>query len=304
MLFAGSAWQTILNVVTAILSSVNNAFQLSGRLKTARQSKWFPRIALGLSLIAVAVMSWFAHDWLSTRKPAPPVVASVGAPKSAQVSPGTPGASESAVSSKLQQPTHCSRSRHQETASGGSQARSSTTANNAPNGFAISGGSVNSPIINNNYGEPKGVGNLAERARDLAHGMMVNMAERGWQPPDEHVDLPPGDTPFLHFPAQTESADYRNTWFNNMRFSWRSHFGTSVIEVHDEFALLHLKDRDLDSFVQSYELEENNLSRGLVREPLDPVNPFVIQEVAKSLVRLADQLNPVVGTQVGSPTQP
>jgi hypothetical protein len=140
-------------------------------------------------------------------------------------------------------------------------------------------------------------GNLAERARSLARAMMVNLAERGWQPPNGHIDLPPGDTPFLHFPTQTESADYRNTWFRNMTNYWRFRFGDSVVGVHDEFAQLHIKDRDLDSFVESYELDVKDLARGITAGARSPVNPYEIQDVANSLVRLADQLSPAVATR-------
>jgi hypothetical protein len=134
--------------------------------------------------------------------------------------------------------------------------------------------------------------------------MMVNLAERGWQPPDKHIDLPPGMTPFLHFPSQTESADYRNTWFKNMRSYWRFRFGDAVIGIHDEFAQLHIKDSDFDLFIGAYQHEMNDLAMGRMREPLIPVNPYGIQDVAKGLERLADQLNPVTSVPVGSAHQP
>jgi hypothetical protein len=86
----GPTSQRILTACAAILSSLNNAFQLPDRFKAVRQSKWFFSVAIGIAFVAVAVASWFAHDWMSTSKLAAPAAALAPIPKPAQVSQVTP----------------------------------------------------------------------------------------------------------------------------------------------------------------------------------------------------------------------
>jgi hypothetical protein len=127
-------------------------------------------------------------------------------------------------------------------------------------------------------------GNLSKRALDLANAMMIDVAERGWQPATGHIDLPPGDKPFLHSPMPTDPRDYQDTWWKNMRSSFRFHFGQRVIDIHDEFAQNHLRDQNLDDWVKEYQSEGNR------PDSILPVNPHQIQAIADSLVALANQL--------------
>jgi hypothetical protein len=131
-------------------------------------------------------------------------------------------------------------------------------------------------------------GNLSERALALANAMMIDVVERGYQPPGGHIDLPAGDKPFLHLPMPTDSKDYRDTWWRNMRSSFRFHFGQPVIDIHDEFSQLHLRDQNLDDWVKEYQSEGNR------PDSILPVNPHQIQQIADSLVALANRLTPSV----------
>jgi hypothetical protein len=96
MSFDLGTWQRTLTTAAAILSSANNALQLSDRFKAARQSKWFFRVAVGIAFIAVAVGSWYARDWTLARKIAPPA-ALTPTPKPPQVSQAASNAGEPRV---------------------------------------------------------------------------------------------------------------------------------------------------------------------------------------------------------------
>jgi hypothetical protein len=69
--------QSLLTTCAAVLSSLNNALQLPGKIAEINRSKWFPGIVIGLSLLAVATLTWYAHDWLAGT---PTAVASVSVP--------------------------------------------------------------------------------------------------------------------------------------------------------------------------------------------------------------------------------
>ena len=71
-------------------------------------------------------------------------------------------------------------------------------------------------------------GNLSERVLALANAMMIDVVERGYQPPGGHIDLPAGDKPFLHLPTPTDSKDYQDTWWRNMRSSFRFFFDKNM----------------------------------------------------------------------------
>jgi hypothetical protein len=87
---------SIWNLLIAIPALVNNALQLPDRLKAALRSKWFVRVAIAFSFVAVAVVSWFAHDW-AVSKIAPQAVALVSVPTPTLVSPPTTSATQPAV---------------------------------------------------------------------------------------------------------------------------------------------------------------------------------------------------------------
>jgi hypothetical protein len=93
--------QSILTNCAAVISSLNNALQLPGRIAEVRRSKWFPAITVGMALVVGAAISWFARDWMSTRNLAPGVATTAPVPKPAEVSQTTPNAGESTVQ-KLQ----------------------------------------------------------------------------------------------------------------------------------------------------------------------------------------------------------
>jgi hypothetical protein len=127
-------------------------------------------------------------------------------------------------------------------------------------------------------------GNLKERALDLANDMVMDMVRRGYQPPGGHIDLPNGEKPHLHLPTPADTKDYQDTWWRNMRHSFRFHFGQRLIEIHDEFAQLHLRDRDLDDWVKEYQYDGNR------PDSIMPVNAFEVQRLADSLTALANRL--------------
>jgi hypothetical protein len=130
---------------------------------------------------------------------------------------------------------------------------------------------------------PGQFGNLKERTLALADAMMLDLYERGWM--EGRVTLPPGKRVWEHEPGPGDKPEVIYSWFNRATGYFRFKFGQQVLDIHDEYAKLNFRDRDLDYFAKSY-------PGALHTSNPEPVNTWGISEVADSLRRLADQLPP------------
>jgi hypothetical protein len=128
-------------------------------------------------------------------------------------------------------------------------------------------------------------GNLGERAVTLAQDMILDLVRRGWQPPGEQRLAMFGE-PFMHFPMYDDSPEYHDMWWKGMRLHFNFRYTPRLIEIHDEFADLHIKDQILDNYLKFYQ----DVSKDPV-VPL-PADTSQIQMIAATLVEFSNRLNP------------
>jgi hypothetical protein len=141
-------------------------------------------------------------------------------------------------------------------------------------------------------------GNLPERAIALADSMMRYVCKMDWHGPGA-LPLPPDLATIWnfpsgrdwHYPTHLDSPQYRDSWFKTIIAYWRFRFGDETVQVHDEFAQLLLRDMNLDRIVRDYKKEQELLEKHQI-PPHTPFGPTEIQDVAISLRRMAEKVNP------------
>jgi hypothetical protein len=133
-------------------------------------------------------------------------------------------------------------------------------------------------------------GNLKERAVALSAEIMKKMYQRGWM--EGRVTLPPGVIVVHHEPGPSASSEEQLKYIEINRGYFRFRFAQQLLNMHQEFAELHLHDYDLDQFSDEFQrVTAEYPNRPTTAQPfLPPYSLTQMQDVAQSLVKLANQL--------------
>ena len=136
-------------------------------------------------------------------------------------------------------------------------------------------------------------GNIKERAVALSQEIMQDLYMHGWRegdprvphvlPPIEHMKIPPAAT-----------LEQMEDWTRRRSDKFRYVFLPRVLEIRNEFAQLHLRDRELDEFFETEETisqaSRQLAGTGQQRHVDRVILPQEIEEVAERLRALAGQI--------------
>jgi len=144
---------------------------------------------------------------------------------------------------------------------------------------------------------PATIGNLRERARALAHDIMDDLYRHGWHEQSEYFVTPPTGG-MIPQPQMPRAPKEYMEWTQHRSLYFRFRFLTRVRDTANEFSQLHLRDRQLDNFLDSESTlervtkqSEAVASQNQTASPIEvPITAQQIQEVAERLMALADQL--------------
>jgi hypothetical protein len=169
--------------------------------------------------------------------------------------------------------------------SGGTNVQQQSTGNQSQN---ISQGAGSSLTVVNT-GEAK-AGNLKQRTYDLASEIMNNLCAHGLDGPNCYEFRQKYGRPTVQIPTDPDEI---GKWMQNRYLYFRLRYRDRVIEVRDEFAQLHIRDKQLEDFFK-YESEMEAADRLIMaKDPsAHPSFMFVqsLEQVALSLRALADQI--------------
>jgi hypothetical protein len=136
-------------------------------------------------------------------------------------------------------------------------------------------------------------GNLGQRAIELSHRIMEDLFMHGWRP--MHPEFWPefqNAKPLMEIPTNPEEY---GKWLRFRSLRFRFQFRPHVLDLRHEFAELHFRDDQLDDFLKSEGVLEDDkkLSGAPGRSEIGTERPLMlieIEEVAVSLRHLAVQL--------------
>lgn len=127
------------------------------------------------------------------------------------------------------------------------------------------------------------VGNLKQRAIALSDEIMENLCEHGWGPHPSSQQLKKWSGRIFETMPKTEEGITQWTRSRSNYFKFR--FVKRVIDLRDEFAQLHIREQDLDSFIALYREHPLHLM-----EDRYFILPQKIERVAECLIKLAEQI--------------
>jgi hypothetical protein len=132
------------------------------------------------------------------------------------------------------------------------------------------------------------VGNLKQRAIDLSNRIMDDLYRHGWR---NWGDRPQsGPIPIPKMPTEREAV---MQWNRSRSIYFEFRFLQPLSDIRDEFAQLHIRDRELDDFFSYRATEMESTSRPddtRIPRLRTTILPLEIESIAKHLALMASQI--------------
>lgn len=138
-------------------------------------------------------------------------------------------------------------------------------------------------------------GNIGDRAVELSQEIMEDLWIHGWASRrDSPIQMPKGFVPIAKMPAPGD-VQGNLRWERSRSSYFRFRFLKRAVDLRNELAQLHLRDRRLDEFMKDQrkmeEVQREAKGTPIERQMETDISPPEIEEVAEGLRILGDEAN-------------